>query len=77
MVMLLADRLAITVAPASAARVLGGSGTQRSSQISTPSTKPGRSSASNSRSVPNGARVPATAIVSPTRPTPEANCRAS
>ena len=33
--MLLADRLSSTVAPASAARAMGGSGTQTSSQIST------------------------------------------
>jgi hypothetical protein len=35
MTMLLADRFTSTVAPASAAQVLGGTGTHRSSQIST------------------------------------------
>ncbi len=39
----LPDRLASTVAPASAASALGGTGTHMSSQISTCSTKPGRS----------------------------------
>ena len=53
--MLLADRLASTVAPASAACELGGTGTQMSSQISACTTRPGTSSAANSRSVPNGA----------------------
>ena len=54
MVMLLADRLASTVAPASAASPLGGLGTQTSSQISAWTIRPRRSSAANSRSVPNG-----------------------
>ena len=39
-VMLLAERLASTVAPASAPQVLGGMGTQRSSHTSTKSAKP-------------------------------------
>ena len=58
MVMLLADRLASTVAPASAAAELGGTGTQKSSQISACTTRSGRSSAANSRSVPHGASKP-------------------
>ena len=41
-VMLLADRFASTVAPASAPNVLGGSGTQTSSQTSTCRTRPGQ-----------------------------------
>jgi hypothetical protein len=55
--MLLADGFATTVAPAIVANVLGGTGTQRSSQISTASTKSGRSDAANSRSAPNGTPV--------------------
>ena len=54
MVIGLPDRLASTVAPASAASALGGTGTNMSSQISTCSTKPGTSVAANSRSGPNG-----------------------
>ena len=50
----LPDRLASTVAPASAASALGGTGTHMSSQISTCSTRPGRSVAAKSRSGPNG-----------------------
>ena len=55
----------------------GGSGTHRSSQISTPTTRPGRSSAGNSRSVPNGASRPATRMVSAVIPAPEAKWRFS
>ena len=58
MVMLLAERFSSTVAPASAPSVLGGIGTQRSSQISAWTTRPGTSSAANSRSGPNGASTP-------------------
>ena len=54
MVMLDADRLASTVAPASAAYVLGGIGVHRSSQISTSSTNAGRSRQANTRSGVNG-----------------------
>ena len=43
MVIGLPDKLASTVAPASAASALGGIGTNMSSQISTCSTKPGTS----------------------------------
>ncbi len=57
MVMLQADRLASTVAPASAASQLGGTGTQKSSQISAWTTKPGTSSAAKIRSGPNGASM--------------------
>ena len=55
----LPERLASTVAPASAASALGGTGTHMSSQISTCSTRPGTSSAANSRSGPNGTVTPA------------------
>ena len=55
----LAERLASTVAPASAWRVLGGSGAQRSPlQISTPRQKSGISRQRNSRSVPKGTDAP-------------------
>ena len=54
-VMLDADRLPITSAPASAAWVEGGVGAQKSSQISTEKMNPARSSAAKIRSVPNGA----------------------
>ena len=67
---------AITVAPARAASAAGGTGTHMSSQISTARTKPGRSRAENSRSAPNGASCPATAI-SPVTSSPEARVRAS
>ena len=50
----LPDRLASTVAPASAASALGGTGTHMSSQISTCSFRPGTSVASKTRSGPNG-----------------------
>ncbi|MNE39665.1 hypothetical protein D3C80_1336280 [compost metagenome] len=49
MTMLEADRLHRMRAPASAARVDGGCGAQKSSQISTAKTKPGRLLASNTR----------------------------
>src|SRR5690606_40348469 len=51
-VTLLAERFASTVAPASAAYVLGGTGTQTSSQTSTKRAKPGTFSASKIRSLP-------------------------
>ncbi len=57
MVIGLPDRLASTVAPASARPLDGGTGTNMSSQISTPMVRPATSAASNSRSVPNGARL--------------------
>src|SRR6476469_7176369 len=49
-----ADRLSSTVAPASAALALGGTGTHMSSQISTYTASPGTSSASKTRSGPKG-----------------------
>ena len=77
MVMFEAERFASTVAPASAASVDGGSGDQRSSQISTWRQKPGRSGVSNSRSVPNGASWPSRVTVSETASKPEVNWRFS
>ena len=77
MVMGLPDRLSNTVAPASARPLDGGTGTNMSSQISTPTVRPGTSTAGKSRSVPNGACVPATSICNPVMPRPEANCRRS
>ena len=62
-VMFDADRLPSTVAPASAARVLGGTGTHRSSQMSTCSMKPGRCRARSRTSVPNGTSCPSSRIV--------------
>ena len=47
-----AERLARTVAPATASAELGGDGIQRSSQISTPRTKEGNVSHSKIRSRP-------------------------
>ena len=58
----LPDRLSSTVAPASAASALGGIGTHMSSQTSTWTTRPGTSSAANSRSGPNGTSAPPTRI---------------
>ena len=77
MVIGLPDRFASTVAPASASPLDGGTGTNMSSQISTPTVRPGTSAAANSRSVPNGATCPATSMDRPTMPSPEANCRRS
>ena len=59
MTSLLADRLTSTVAPASAWLELGGMGTHRSSQISTPSVTPSPSAAKR-RSTPNGTVAPRT-----------------
>ncbi len=56
--MLLADRFATTVAPASTAKLDGGTGTQTSSQISTASANPSRSVASKIRSGPKGTTSP-------------------
>jgi hypothetical protein len=77
MVIGLPERLARTVAPASARPLDGGTGTNMSSQISTPTVSPSTSAARNSRSVPNGARRPATGISSPATLRPEANWRRS
>src|SRR5205085_2494383 len=52
--MLLAERLAMTVAPAMLAKVLSGIGTHRSSQISTNTTKLSRSVARNRSEAPRG-----------------------
>ena len=73
----LADRLSSTVAPASAASELGGIGTQRSSQISTWTTRPGTSSAANSRSGPNGTSSPPRRIAPPRSSSPAVSWRAS
>src|SRR5579883_387770 len=62
MVIGLPERLASTVAPASASSEAGVTGIHMSSQISTPMVRPGTSTASNSRSTPNGAKVPSIAI---------------
>src|SRR5580698_9433938 len=51
MISLLAERLAKTVAPITAASELGGTGIQRSSQISTASVNPGRLRQSKSKLV--------------------------
>jgi NAD+ synthase (glutamine-hydrolysing) len=67
---------AYTVAPASAASALGGTGIQKSSQISTCRTKPGTSSAANSRLLPKGAVWPAR-LISPRITSPAAICRRS
>ena len=75
MVIGLPDRFASTVAPASAAVALGGTGTHMSSQISTCRTNPGTSSAVNSRSGPNGTSAPARWIV-PRRSSPGADLAA-
>ena len=60
----LPEMLASTVAPASAAPALGGTGTHMSSQISTCSARPGTSVARNTRSLPNGTSWPATVMTS-------------
>ena len=54
MTMLEADRLHRIVAPASAPAVEGGSGAQKSSQISAKNRKPGKLAEAKTRSVPNG-----------------------
>ena len=77
MVMGLPDRFASTVAPASANPLEGGTGTNMSSQSSTPMVSPGTSRASKSRSTPKGAARPATSTDSPVIPRPEANWRRS
>ena len=73
----LPDRFAITVAPASEASALGGTGTHMSSQISTNSEKPRRSVAEKIRSGPNGTSWPPRRIVEPRRSSPGANQRRS
>ena len=73
----LPEMLTSTVAPASAASALGGTGTHMSSQTSTCTTSPGTSSAENSRSGPNGTSAPSRRIVDPARSSPGAICRRS
>ena len=73
----LPERLASTVAPASAASALGGTGTHMSSQISTCRSSPGTSSARKIRSGPNGTSTPFSVIVAPCRSSPGANQRRS
>jgi hypothetical protein len=77
MTMFEADRLARIVAPASAAAVDGGSGAQKSSQISTASLKPGMWFEAKIRSTPNGTSPPPMRIDCPTTLRPEANQRFS
>ncbi len=72
MVIGLPDRFAMTVAPASAASAEGGSGIHMSSQISTPSTRPGTSSAAKRRSVPKGAAIPPARMSPDGAPSPDA-----
>jgi len=62
MVMLLADRLTRSSAPARAAWLDGGTGTQMSSQISTWKVSGTEPVERNSRSVPNGTVWPANTI---------------
>ena len=72
MVMLLADRLASTVAPASAASRAGRHWAPRRPRRSRHARRGRRtSSAANSRSVPNGAVCPPTAISPPAMPSPD------
>ncbi len=71
------EMLASTVAPASAASWLGGTGTHRSSHTSTCTTKPGTSVARKSRSGPKGTRSPATSMVWPRWSSPGAKWRRS
>ena len=74
----LPERLASTVAPASAASALGGTGTHMSSQISTCSSRSGTSVARKIRSGPNGTSAPASRRSStPRRSSPGANQRRS
>ena len=77
MMMLLALRFPMTVAPASAAYVLGGTGAHRSSQISTCSERPSRSVASKIRSRPNGTFSPRIVTARATASRPDVNCRFS
>ena len=77
MVIGLPEMFTSTVAPASAASALGGTGTHMSSQTSTWTTSPGTSVARKSRSGPNGTEVPPTLIVSPRRSSPGAKWRRS
>ncbi len=75
--MLLADRFASTVAPAIAPNVLGGTGTQTSSQISACTAKSGRSRAAKIRSGPHGTVSPSSSISPPTSSRAARNWRSS
>jgi len=77
MVMLLAERLTKTSAPASAAVLEGGIGVQRSSQISTWKVSATEPVEANRRSTPNGALWPAISIRVLRMPAPEVKCRRS
>ena len=77
MVMLLADRLTSTSAPASAAWLDGGTGTQMSSQISTWKVTGTVPVERNSRSVPNGTSWPASLILLSMTLAPETKWRFS
>ena len=71
MVILLADRFSRISAPASAAAVDGGCGTQTSSQISTWAVNGAVPCDWNSRSTPNGTLRSATLIAAPRIPEPD------
>ena len=73
----LPERLASTVAPASDASALGGTGTHMSSQISTNRCRPGTSVARKIRLLPNGTSFPVTSTRAPRRSSPGAYHRRS
>ena len=75
--MLLADRLTSSSAPASAAWLDGGTGTQMSSQISTWKVMGTLPVERNSMSVPNGASWPPILIVCSTMLAPDTKWRFS
>ncbi len=77
MVMLLAERLTNSSAPARAAWLDGGTGTQMSSQISTWKVKATEPVERNSWSVPNGTAWPASSISCSTTLAPETKWRFS
>ena len=77
MAMLLADRFNKISAPASAAAVEGGSGTQTSSQISICAVKGTEPQDLNRRSVPNGTDCPPTSIAALRIAAPDAKWRPS
>ena len=72
----LAERFAMTVAPASAWKVEGGRALHKSSHSSTPSTKLGIWRQRNSSDVPKGTCCPQTVTVC-TSVLPGVNCRFS
>ena len=77
MVIGLPDRLSSTVAPARASSLDGGTGTNMSSQISTPMVRP-RTSVGGEQQIGTERHArPATSMVWPTIPSPEANWRRS